>query len=1072
MSKFFIEHPVLANVLAIVLVVVGAVSLYRLPVSEYPNVVPPTVQVTASYPGASAQTVINTVALPIENQVNGVDQMLYMQSTSAPNGTYSLTVTFAIGTDPNIDQVLVQNRVQLALASLPEPVQAQGVSVQKKNTAILQIVTLDSPDGKYDSLYMSNYATINLVNVLARLPGVGSVNVFGAATYAMRIWMDPQKLQSFNLQPSDVINAVREQSQNIAAGQVGMPPAPPDTQFQYTVDVQSRLDDPSLFANIVVKDQTVQGGRLVHLSDVARIELGAQNYAQDFKLRGKPAGGIAIYQTPEANSLKVGSEVKAAMEQMAKRFPPGLHYEIPYDTTLFVNASITEVYKTLYQAGILVLIVILVFLQNFRATLVPATTVPVTIIGAFAGMAALGFTVNLSTLFGIVLAIGIVVDDAIVIVEGVTKYIEEGMSGHDAAIRAMSELIGPIIGITLVLMAVFVPAAFVPGLTGNMFAQFALVIAVTALISAVNAATLKPTQCAQWLRQPVPPEQRNFFFRGFNRIYDPMEKRYTGFIRKMVGRSGLMVLIALAVSAVSLWGLVRIPTSFIPIDDQGYVLVALQLPEGATLGRTTDSLLEVNKIATQIPGVDEVIAISGLSILDNSADLFNAGTAWVMLKPFDERLKAKDQDLLTIYDRLTKALVALPDGKALVLPPPAIQGIGNAGGFQMQVELLGGSDDYEKLGNLTNEIVKRASQNPALQNVQTTFRTDAPHVTLTVDRNRAQTLRVSVGDVFATLTDYVGSTYVNQFNKFNLSLQVYVQADSKFRQHPEDLLSLYVRSQDGNMVPIGALAHLGSAVQPPLITLYNLYPSATIVGGAARGFSSGQSLDAMEAIAKEVLPDDVSFEWTAMSYQERITGNQLYYVFGLSLLLVYLVLAGQYESWILPLAVLAAVPLALVGPVLALTSLGAANNLYTQIGLMLLIALSAKNGILIVEVARELRNIHGKAIVDAAVEASRSRFRPILMTSFAFILGVLPLVLATGAGANARRSLGISVFSGMLASTCLAVLFVPSFYVVLQRFEEWRKSRKDKKPPAAAQAASPEPPPSAPPGALPAAPNV
>jgi hydrophobic/amphiphilic exporter-1 (mainly G- bacteria), HAE1 family len=1046
MSKFFIEHPVLANVLAIVLIVIGMVAIYRLPVSEYPNVVPPTVQVTTSYPGASAETVMNTIALPIENQVNGVDKMLYMMSTSAPDGTYILTVTFQIGTDPNIDQVLVQNRVQLALASLPEPAQAQGVSVQKKNTAILQYVTLDSPDGKYDSLFMANYATINLTDVLARLPGVGNVSVVGAGTYSMRIWMDPQKLQSFNLQPKDVITAIRQQNQNIAAGQVGTPPAPPETEFQYTVDVQSRLNEPEQFGGIVIKDETNQGGRLVHLRDIARIDLGAQTYSQDFRLNGKPAAGIAIFQTPEANSLEVAKEVKDTMDRLSKRFPQGLHYSVPYDTTIFIKDSIAEVYKTLYQAGILVLIVILVFLQNFRATLVPATTVPVTIIGAFAAMAALGFTINLSTLFGIVLAIGIVVDDAIVIVEGVTKYIERGMSGHDSAIQAMNELFGPVIGITLVLMAVFIPAAFVPGLTGNMFAQFALVIAATAFISAINAATLKPTQCAQWLRTPVPPEQRNFFFRAFNAVYDPMERGYAALIGRMVNHCGLMVIMALIVSGVGFWGLARIPTAFIPIDDQGYVVLALQLPEGAALGRTTASLEWATKAALEVPGVDQVVAVSGLSLLDNSADLFNAGTAYIVLKPFGERLKAQDEDLESIYQRLTKALAALPDGKATVLPPPPIQGIGNAGGFQMQVELLGGSTDFEKLGNLTNQIVAEAAKDPALRNVLTTFKTEAPHVTLTVDRDRAQTLRVSVGDIFATLTDFVGSTYVNQFNKFGLSLQVYVQADSRFRQHPEDLLSFYVRSQDGNMVPLGAVAHLGQAVAPPLITLYNLFPSSTIVGGPARGFSSGQSIDAMEAIAKRVLPDDVSYQWTAMAYQEKITGNELYYVFALSLLLVYLVLAGQYESWILPLAVLAAVPLALLGPVIALTSLGAANNLYTQIGLMLLIALSAKNGILIVEVAREERIVHGKSIWESAVEASRTRFRPILMTSFAFILGVLPLVLATGAGANARRSLGISVFSGMIASTCLAVLFVPSFFAVLQRFEEWRKAKPEGAP--------------------------
>jgi len=1046
MSKFFIEHPVLANVLAIVLVVLGLVSLFRLPISEYPNVVPPTVQVTASYPGASPQTVIDQVALPIELQVNGVDRMLYMQSTSAADGTYTLTVTFEIGTDPDINQVLVQNRVQLALASLPQPVQSQGVNVQKKNTAILQIVTLDSADNRFDSLFLSNYATINLVNVLARLPGVGQVKVFGAGQYSMRIWMDPEKLYSFGLQPSDVIDAISQQSKRVAAGQVGMPPAPATAGFQYTVDIQSRLNEPEEFANIIVKDKTKDGGQLVYVRDIGRVELGAQTYSQQFNLDGRPAAGIAIYQTPEANALAVGNAVRAKMTEMAKRFPDGLRWAIPYDTTLFVTASISEVYSTLYQAGILVLIVILIFLQNFRATLVPATTVPVTIIGAFAAMSALGFTVNLSTLFGIVLAIGIVVDDAIVIVEGVTKYIEKGMSGHDSAIKAMRDLFGPIIGITLVLMSVFLPAAFVPGLTGQMFAQFALVIAATALISAVNAATLKPTQCAQWLRTPVPENQRNFFYRGFNKVYDRMEAAYTRLIGWMVRRAGAMVLAGLALSAVAVYGIARLPTAFIPIDDQGYLIVSLQLPDGASLNRTAASLQEVHQKVKDIPGVQNVIAISGISPLDNSADLANAGVGYIMLKPFSERDGAKGQDLLSIYGRVQKALETLDDGQPLVLPPPAIQGIGNAGGFQMQLELLGGSFDYKKLNELTEQIVKEAATEPSVRNVVSTFRVNAPQVILTVDRARAETLRVSVGDIFSTLTDYVGSTYVNQFNKFGLSLQVYVQADSKYRLQPDDLLNLYVRSQDGNMVPLSAVATLSPAVAPPLITLYNLYASSTIVGGSAPGYSSGQTMAAMERIARKVLPSDVTFEWTAMSYQEKVTGNQLYYVFALSLLLVYLCLAGQYESWILPLSVLSAVPLALMGPVIALTSLGVANNLYVQIGLMLLIALSAKNGILIVEVARERRLSDGQPILQAAVDASRLRFRPILMTSFAFILGVLPLVTAVGAGANARHSLGISVFSGMIASTCLAVLFVPCFFVLLQRFEEWRKSKK--KPPA------------------------
>jgi hydrophobic/amphiphilic exporter-1 (mainly G- bacteria), HAE1 family len=1041
-SKYFIEHPVLANVLAIVLVLIGAICVFRLPVAQYPNIVPPTVQVTTRYPGASPQTVVDTIALPIELQVNGVPGMIYMQSTSAYDGTYTLTVSFDIGGDPNMDQVLVQNRVQNAMAQLPEAAQAQGVSIRAKSASILEFVTLNSPDNSRDALFLSNYATINLVNDLARLPGVGNVTVMGAGEYSMRIWMDPQKLYSFGLIPSDVVRVIRQQSQEVAAGQVGMPPAPPDQAFQYTVDVKSRFNEPEEFADIIVKDQTAQGGRLIRVKDIGRVDMGAQTYSQDFKLSGKPAAGIAIYQTPNANSLKVAAEVAAKMEQLSRSFPPGVQYSIPYNTTIFIRDSINGVYTTLWQAGVLVLIVILLFLQNFRAVLVPATTVPVTIIGAFAGMAALGYTVNLSTLFALVLAIGIVVDDAIVIVEGVSKYIEQGMSGHDAAIRAMNELFGPIIGITLVLMAVFLPASFVPGLSGQMFAQFALVIAVTALISAVNAATLKPTQCALWLRTPKPFDQRNFFFRGFEHAFRAAEGSYTRLIGRMVRVSGLTVLIGVGLAGVGIWGIARLPTAFIPNEDQGYLMIGALLPDAATLGRTTAALDRAAKLALDTPGVENTIAISGLSVLDNFADLANAGVIFVMLKPSDERSKRQGTDILSIAEHLQAKLNAAPDGHLFALAPPPIQGIGNAGGFQMQTEMLGGSFDYRTLSDAAEAVVKKANAEPGLQHVLTTFRPGAPQVMLTVDRDRAETLRVSVGDVFTALTDYLGSTYINQFNKYGQTLQVYAQADSRFRLRPDDLLNLYVRSQDNQMVPIGAVAHLGSTLAPPLITLYNLFPSATIVGAPARGFSSGQALSQMENIADKTLPPGMSYQWTTMSYQEKRSGNQLYYLFGLSVLLVYLVLAGQYESWILPLAVLSAVPLALLGPVVALTSLGVANNLYTQIGLILMIALSAKNGILIVEMAREGHLVHGLSIREAAVEASRLRFRPILMTSFAFGMGVLPLVLSTGAGASANISLGLSVLSGIIASTGLAVLFVPSFFAVLQGLDERRKARK------------------------------
>jgi HAE1 family hydrophobic/amphiphilic exporter-1 len=1040
-SKFFIDRPVLANVLAIIMVIIGAVALYTLPVSQYPNVVPPTVAVTTRYPGASASTVLNTVALPIEQQVNGVQGMLYMQSTSTSDGTYTLTVTFAIGTDLNFAQVLVQNRVSAALASLPQAVQVQGVTVQQKSTSILEIATLRSPDASRDSLYLSNYAAISMADELARVPGVGNVVIFGVGQYAMRIWLDADALRNRGLTPADVIGAIQQQNQQVTGGQIGTPPAPEDQAFQYTVNVQGRLADPAAFGNIIVKVNSANGGQITRVRDIARVELGAQTYAQSFALDGKPAAGIAIFQLPGANALNVAELVNTRMAELAKDFPSGVAYDVPFNTTRFVQASIAEVYKTLIEAAVLVLVVILVFLQDWRAMLVPATTVPVTIIGAFAAMSALGFTVNISTLFAIVLAIGIVVDDAIVVVEGASHHIERGLTPHDAAIKAMSELFGPIIGITLVLMSVFVPAAFLPGLTGQMYAQFALVIAATAIISAINAATLKPTQCALWLRAPVPPEQRNFFYRGFNRLYDPVERGYLRVVGGMTRLSGAMVILAIVLAVVGAWGVARLPTAFIPIEDQGYFVIAVQLPDGAALGRTQRALDEVSKAVLAAPGVDHSVAISGISALDNNASLQNAGAVYVVLKDWAQRGRGTGADLRSLYFSLQAALDKIPDASCLVLIPPPIQGIGNASGFTMQVELRDGSFDFSKLERLTRTIIADGNSQSALQHLGSSFRSSVPQVELVVDRVKAETLNVSVGDIFNVLSGYVGSSFVNQFNKFGRTYQVYVQADSKYRLRPNDIEKLYVRSQNGNMVPLGTLVTLRDVVGPSLIGLYNLYPTASIVGAPGQGFSSGEAIDVMGQIADQTLPPGSGYEWTAMSYQEKQVGNQIVYVFGFAMLLVYLCLAGQYESWIAPLSVILAVPLSLIGPAIVLTSLGVANNLYTQIGLVLLIALSAKNAILIVQVARERRVIDGEPILTAAVDAARSRFRPIIMTSFAFILGVVPLLTATGAGANARASLGLSVVTGMLASTCLAVLFVPSFFVILQRFEEWRAAR-------------------------------
>jgi hydrophobic/amphiphilic exporter-1 (mainly G- bacteria), HAE1 family len=1035
-AKFFIERPVLANVIAILMIVIGAVALAALPVAQYPDVVPPTVQVTTRYPGANERVVIDAVALPIEQQVNGVEDMLYMQSFAGADGTYTLTVTFKIGTDLNFAQVLVQNRVSAALAQLPQAVQSQGVTVQKRSTAILLFVTLTSPDGRYDSLYLANYATINLKDELARLPGVGNVSVFGAGQYSMRVWLDPDKLKARGLTPQDAITALQQQSQEVTAGQIGAPPAPADQPFQYTVNVAGRLSDPLAFADVIVKSGA--SGEITRVRDIGRVELGAQTYGQVFNLNGKPAAGIGVFQLPGANALDVEQGVKKRMKELAGVFPQGMVYDVPFDTTVFVDESIHEVYKTLYEAAFLVLIVIAIFLQDWRAMLVPATTVPVTIIGAFAAMAALGFSVNLSTLFAIVLAIGIVVDDAIVVVEGAAHHIDRGATPHDAAIRAMNELFAPIIGITLVLMAVFIPAAFLPGLTGRMYAQFALVIAATALLSAINAATLKPTQCALWLRAAT--KRRNAFFRAFNAVYSRLERGYAGLIDRMARRSVATAAVGLLIVAIAGFGLTRVPTGFLPIEDQGYLIVSAQLPDGASLARTQKALDEISDIVRKVPGVEQAITIAGISALDNSASLANAGIGYLILKEWSKR--GQGEDLRALFMRLTAALNVVEDARILVLPPPPIQGIGNAGGFTMQIELRDGSSDFAKLQSITQTIVANAQSQSGLQRVSSSFRATAPQIRVEVDRVKAETVHLSVDQVFAALSGYMGASYVSQITKFGRTFQVYVQADAEFRRHPQDIELLTVRNQNGDMIPLGTLVEITPDVGPSLISLYNLYPTASIIGLPASDFSSGQAIRLMEQIAEQTLPPGAGYEWTAMSYQEKAVGNQLYVAFGLALLLIYLVLAGQYESWYAPVSIILSVPLALVGPVSVLNGLGIDNNLYVQIGLILLIALSAKNAILIVEVARELRVRSGKPIIVAAIEAARARFRPILMTSFAFILGVVPLVLATGAGASARKSIGITVFSGMLASTCLAVLFVPSLFVVVQRFEEWLKTRR------------------------------
>lgn len=1037
-SRFFIERPIFANVIAIITILIGLVTLFVLPIEQYPQITPPTVQVSTNYPGADAKVLSDTVASPIEQEVNGVEGMLYMSSTCASDGTYNLTVTFEVGTNLDMAQVLVQNRVAIAQPKLPEDVQRQGITTKKKSTSIIMVVALTSKEARYDSLFLSNYATLRVKDVLGRIKGVGDINVFGASNYGMRIWLDPEKLKARNLTTSEVIAAIREQNVQVAAGQIGQPPTPREQNFQYTVTTLGRLSDPDQFAEIIVKTDVVgpdrASSRLTRVKDIATVELGGQVYDQWCDVGGVPAAGMAVYQLPGANALDVAEKIHTAMEELKRSFPTGIEYSIPFNTTIFVEESIYEVYKTLFEAGVLVLVVILLFLQDWRATLVPATTVPVTIVGAFAAMAALGFTVNMLTLFGLVLAIGIVVDDAIVIVENAAHHIDhDRLDPKAATIKAMSEVIGPVIGITLVLMAVFLPTAFLGGITGQLYRQFALTIAATTLISAINAVTLKPAQCASYLRPT--PERKNTFYRGFNNVYNRLEAIYVGAVRRLVQHTLPVMVVFLGIVGVTFWWFTKLPTGFLPTEDQGYAVIGVQLPDAASQVRTRETVLAVEAILKKTPGVATWVLIGGNSVLDSTI-ASNAATFYVVWDSWDKRTTS-DRSQEAILATLRARFREVEDAIVFIFPPPAIQGLGVSGGFQLQLEDRGGVGLAE-LQVLTDEMIQDGSSQSGLRALNSTFRSSVPQIYVDVDRVKVKSLGVSLDTVFNTLSSSLGSAYVNDFNKFGRTYQVRVQADQKFRLTADDIGRLEVRNLAGKMVPLSTLVDVRESLGPQIINRYNLYPSSSITGEAARGFSSGQALKLMEQMATSKLPPSMGYEWTGMSFQEKRVGSQAIGIFALAVFLVFLVLAAQYESWTLPAAVILVVPLALLGTVLAVAARGMDNNIYTQIGIVLIIALASKNAILIVEFARELR-AHGSSIIESAVEASRLRFRPILMTSFAFILGIVPLVNARGAGAASRQALGTAVFGGMLAATFLAVFFVPVFYVVVQRFSEWRR---------------------------------
>ena len=1025
-SRIFIERPIMASVLAIVIVIAGVVTLPSLPISQYPDITPPTVKVTCTYPGANASVVAKTVAAPIEQQVNGVEGMIYMSSTSANDGSYALTVTFEVGTNLDMAQVLVQNRVAIALPRLPEEVKRQGVTTKKQSTSIVLIIALTSEDEGFDALYLSNYATLRVVDELKRIPGVGDISVFGGSDYAMRIWIDPELLKSRRLTVQDVTASIREQNVQVAAGQIGQPPAPAGQSFQYAINSLGRLEDTQQFEQIILKTGGV--GEITRLRDVARVELGSQSYSQTATLNGNPTAAIAVYQLPGANALDVAKRVRATMDRLSSGFPEGLTQSIPFDTTKAVEASIEEVYETLIIAIILVFLTIFVFLQDWRATLIPAVTIPVSLVGTFAVMSILGFSINMLTLFGLVLAIGIVVDDAIVVVENVTRLIDkEGLGPRDAAVRAMQEVGGPVIATTLVLLAVFLPAAFLGGITGQLNQQFALTIAAATVISSLNALTLSPALAAILLR-PTSLATTGFFG-AFNNGFQRMSVWYIDIVEFAVHRVALSMAIFVGLSIVAAWGFTALPTGFLPTEDQGYFFAVAQLPDAASLERTREVADRMTKVFADTPGISDSVIITGYSLLDGSS-LSNAATAFVVMDPWSDRTTgALSQN--GILAELRRRMNGIQEAIVFAFLPPAINGLGVSGGFQMQLQDR--SDvGFDLLQQIATETVQDGQAQSGLASLNTTFRARVPQLFADVDRTRAKAIGIPLSNVFGTLQAGLGSTYVNDFNKFGRTYQVILQADSRFRQRATDIQRLDVRNAAGEMIPIGTVIGVSETFGPQLVTRYNLFPSAAITGAAAPGFSSGDALEVMEDMVGKKLPLSMGFEWTGMSYQEKQVGGEAVVVFTLAILLVFLVLAAQYESWSAPAAVIAAVPLGVLGAVAAAAMRGLANDVYMQIAIVLLVAMASKNAILIVEFAREL-HAGGMGVREAAIEAARLRFRPILMTSFSFVFGVMPLVVANGAGAASRQALGTIVLGGQLAATIIAVVLVPVFFVFFQR---------------------------------------
>jgi len=1021
---FFVDRPVFATVVAVLITLAGLISLPLLPVSQFPPIVPPTVQVSANYTGASAEVVERTLTIPIEEQVNGTEGMLYMASTSANDGQMSLTVTFALGRDPDIAAVNVDNRVAVAEPRLPEEVRRFGITVRKQSPDLTMVVNLLSPDGSRDALFLSNYALIHVVDALKRVPGVGDISIFGERRYAMRVWLDPERLSKLGLTARDVVAAVRDQNAQIASGRSGAPPAPGGQQLEIPFVTEGRLSTEEEFRRIVVRAEP--DGSLLELGDVARVELGAQSYAGFTRLSGQPTVTIGVFQLPEANALDVSAAVRAELARLGESFPPGVASLVRYDPTRFVAESIREVLETLLAAILLVFLVVYVFLQDWRTTLIPAVTIPVSLIGTFAVLNAIGLSINTITLFALVLAIGLVVDDAIVVVENVARLLAAGVPRREAVRRSMGEVTSAIVAATLVLGAVFVPVAFLPGTTGLLLRQFGLAVSCAVLISLLNALTLSPALCALWMRPER--ERKPRAFRAFDRGFGAVTAAYDRGVRALLPRRGAVLATFLAFGAATLALFRAVPTGFIPEEDQGYFITSLQLPDGAALERTLEVAKQVEKILLGTPGVAGTNLFGGFDALTGTFPA-NVGSVFVTLRPWDER-SGDGQSLEAVFASVRPRLAAIPGARVLALNPAPIRGLSRTGGFEMQLQDRAGGA-LADLAAAAQRVVEEAERSPELRNVFTTFRPATPQVQVHVDRAKARALGVPVSDVFETLQVFLGGLYVNDFDRFGRVFRVFAQAEGEFRARPEDVSRLWTRSEGGAMVPLSTLVRLERGVGPRDVAHYNVYRSARIQGEAAPGFSSGQALDRMEAIARDVLPPAMSFEWTGTAYQERQAGREAQLILLLSLAVVFLFLAAQYESWSLPLVIMLAVPLAFLGALGAQALRGLPNDIYSQIGLVTLIGLASKNSILIVEFAKRRRE-EGASLVDAAREAAEIRFRPVLMTALAFVLGVVPLVVASGAGAAARRSLGTAVFGGMLVATALSLVLVPGLYVIVQ----------------------------------------